>query len=123
MGKLQVVEEQEEYDIEVDTPEATTEGSAEPPARDGNADSGKQRVTKTRVVRRTIPAPPTTPRRVEIGRAAHECLLDGEVLPEGMVVELVVQAILDLQAAYKSAYSTGTSANANQVWSSQVTHT
>jgi hypothetical protein len=56
-------------------------------------------VKKTRTVMRIIEAPPP-PRSVTIGALAQELMLDGELLQDEHVVELVVHAILDLQAAF-----------------------
>ena len=48
-----------------------------------------------------------TPRKVQIGRQAQELLLDGETLDGATLVELVVLAVLELQAAYSEATDCG----------------
>lgn len=66
-------------------------------------------VKTIRTVLRTI-EPPPPPRSVKIGAVAQERMLDGELLQDEHVVELVVHAILDMQAAFTQWKADGDSA-------------
>ena len=93
---------------------ADSVAAAHPADSDASAEGDKVAVTKTRVVTRLLPPPPPS-RQVQIGEEARELLLDGELLPDERVVELMVLAVKDLQAAFADAEAAGDTSKAQQV--------
>ena len=100
----QEVETQEARVDQEDAPVDVAEGSASAgegsQATEQNAGAGTCKDTMTA-------GPPAKPRDVEIGEQARELMLDGEALPDELLAELVVLAVLDVQRSFDARRVSG----------------